>query len=192
MSQPIDTEPDTIRDESPELDAATFDLDAWIGGVTGTVRATTIYQRADLMAEVDRLQRELRIAESIDDEDRGMTDESPESIRRQLEQVARDFEASGLTVRVQGQSDGHRERITKVCKKRGIDDEYEITLHHLADAIVEPKGINVDFLRKLGERNEMQLKMLLTAASLASFQPPRVDVPFSSQPSGNRRQRRSG
>jgi len=186
------TEPtDPITDETPELDPATFDLNAWIGGVTPTVRAVTLYQRTDLLGEVDALQRELRIAESIPDEDRGMTDEGPETIRRRLEQVAREFEASALTVKVQGRSDPHREQITKRLKKQGIDDPREVNLHQLADAVVEPAGMTVEFLRHLGDVAEAQLKLLFAAASLASFEAPRVDVPFSSRSSAARSQRRS-
>lgn len=188
-SEPTTDEP--ITDESPELDPATFDLHAWIGGATATVRAVTLYQRTDLLADVDTLQRELRIAEAVPEEDRAMGDESPDSIRRQLEQVAREFESSALVFKVEGRSDGHRDRIAKKLKKQGIDDEYEVTLHQLADAVVAPAGVTVDFLRKLGEVSEAQLKLLLTGSSLASFQPPRVDVPFSPASSGNRKQRRS-
>lgn len=180
-----------ITDETPELDPATFDLNAWINGVAGTVRAVTLYQRSDLLGAIDQLQRELRLAELVPDEDRGMNDPTPDGIRRQIEQTAREFEASALVFKVQGRSDEAREQIAKKLKKKGVTDEYEVVLHQLVDAIMEPKGVTVDFLRSLSERSEPQLKMLLTAASLANFQPPKVDVPFSSASSPSRRRDRS-
>lgn len=180
-----------IDDDSPELDPATFDLDAWISGATSTVRAVTLYQRPDLMAEVDDLTRQLRVAEAIPDEDRGMADASPQGIRSRLEQVAKQFEASALVFKVAGRSDAARERLAKRLKKQGVTDEYEVILHQLADAVVEPKGVTVEFLRTLGERSEAQLKMLGAASSLANHQPPRVDVPFSSASSGGRKRDRS-
>lgn len=174
-------------DETPELDPVAFDLDAWIGGVTSTVRAVTLYQRPDLLAEVDRLQRELRIAEQTPAEDRGMNDPTPDGVRAELERVARLFESSAIVFKVEGRSDEARERIEKRLKKQGVTDELTIVLHQLEDAIVEPKGVTADFLRKLNDRSEPQVKMLLTAASLANFQPPRVDVPFSSGSSATRK-----
>ncbi|TYP82075.1 hypothetical protein [Blastococcus xanthinilyticus] len=185
----MDAHPAEISDATPELDPDTFDLNAWIGGVTGTVRAVTLYQRSDLLAVIDGLQRELRLAELVADEDRGMNDASPDGIRQRIEETAREFEASGLVFKVEGRSDESRERIAKRLKKQNVTDAETVVLHQLADAVVEPKGITVDFLRRLQETSEPQLKMLLTAASLANFQPPKVDVNFSSGSSAGRRQR---
>lgn len=193
--QPVDTEDmtdDVIADVTPELDPAAFDLDAWISGATPTVRAVTLYQRPDLLGEIDALQRQLRIAEQVGDDDRGMNDASPDGIRGQLEQVARDFEASALTFKVQGRSDEARDRIKKRLKKQGVTDEETVVLHQLADAVIEPAGVTPEQLRRLQEASEPQLKMLLTAASLAHYQPPAVDVPFSSGSSrGRKREGRS-
>lgn len=185
----MSTDDGIITDETPEIDPETFDLDAWIGGVTGTVRAVSISQRNDLLGEIDRLKEELRIAESIPDEDRGMNDPTPDGVRRELIQVAREWEASRITVKVQGRSDEARDRVAKRLKKQGVTDEETVVLHQLADAIVEPKGLTAEKLRRLQEASEPQVKMLLAAASLANFQPPQVDVPFSSRSSADRKQR---
>lgn len=185
----MSTMPDEIADATPELDPASFDLDAWIGGVTGTVRAVTLYQKSNLVAEIETLQRELRIAESMSAEDRGMNDPTPDGIRRQIEQVAREFESSTIVVKVEGRSDEARERIAKRLKKQGVTDEETVLLHQMADAIVEPKGITPEWLRKLWEASEPQYKMLLVAASLANYQPPQVNVDFLSKSSGDRKQR---
>lgn len=185
----MSTETDPIADQTPELDPETFDLDAWIGGVTSTVRAVTLYQRPDLLGEIDKLTRELRIAEQVPAEDRGMNDPTPDGIRRQIEAMASEFEKSGVTFKVEGRSDEARERIAKRLKKQGVTDEYDVVLHQLEDAIVSPKGVTISFLRTLAEKSETQLKMLLTVASLANFQPPAVAVPFSSKSSTDRKQR---
>lgn len=180
---------DVTTDDTPDLDPATFDLDAWIGGVTGTVRAVTLYQRSDLLGQIDELQRELRIAEQVSSEDRGMNDPTPDGIRQRIEQAAREFEASGAVFKVEGRSDESRERIAKRLKKQGVTDEETVVIHQLADAIVEPKGVGPEFLRKLGERSEPQLRMLMVAMGRANFEPPKVDVPFSSASSADRKQR---
>lgn len=183
-------EPDFVTDESSELDPDTFDLDAWIGGATATVRAVTLYQRPDLIAEVDRLKEELRIAETISDEDRGMNDPTPDGVRQQLTEVARQWEASRLTVKIEGRSDEAREKIAKRLKKQGVTDEETIVLHQLADAIIEPKGLTAEKLRKLQAVSEPQVKLLLVSAAYANGQPPRVDVPFSNGSSGSRKRDR--
>jgi len=183
---------DTDIDVTPELDPESFDLDAWIGGVTGTVRAVTLYQRSDLLGVIDELQRELRIAEQVPAEDRGMNDPGPDSIRQRIEQAAREFEASGVVFKVEGRSDEARDRIKKRLKKQGVTDEETVVLHQLADAIIEPKGVTPEFLRKLQDRSEAQLRMLLVAMGKAAIEAPKVDVPFSSASSqGRRREARS-
>lgn len=178
---------DAIVDASPALDPATFDLTAWINGATSTVRAVTLYQRADLLAEVDELNRQLRLAESIPEGDRGMGDPSPQGIRRKLEQVAGEFQASAVVFKVESRSTDARERIAKRAKKQGVTDENEVVLHQLVDAIKEPAGVTVEHLRTLNERSEAQVRLLMTAASMANVQAPRVDVPFSSESSGSRK-----
>lgn len=180
---------DITTDETPDLDPATFDLDAWIGGVTGTVRAVTIYQRPDLLGQIDELQRQLRVAESVPAEDRGMNDATPDGIRNQIEQIAREFEASGVVFKIEGRSDEARDRIKKRLKKQGVNDEETVVLHQLADAIVEPKGVTPEFLRKLQDKSETQLRMLLVTMGKATIEPPKVDVPFSSASSPDRKQR---
>lgn len=178
-----------IVDASPELDPATFDLDAWIGGATSTVRAVTLYQRPDLVGVIDELQRQLRLAEMVADEDRGMNDPTPDGIRGEIERVAREFEKSGLLVKIEGRTDEARDRIEKRLKKQNVTDKETVVLHQLADAIIEPKGVTPEFLRKLQAVSEPQLKTLLVAAGLASLEPPKVDVPFSRASSADRRQR---
>ena len=182
---------DTIADETPQLDPKTFDLTAWINGATSTVRAVTLYQRPDLVAQVDELQRQLRVAEAIPEDDRGMNDATPQGIRQRLEQVAKEFEASALVFKVEGRSDEAREKIAKKLKKQNVTDEYEVALHQLADAIGEPKGVTVEFLRVLSDRSESQLKKLNATFLAANFVAPQVDVPFSNGSSDSRRRDRS-
>lgn len=182
-----DAPDDESVDETPELDPATFDLDAWIDGAKPVVRAVTLYQRPDLLGVIDALQRDLRVAELVPDEDRGMNDPTPEGVRQKIEEAAHQFEASALVFRVEGRSDEARERIEKRLKKQDVKDTTSITLHQLADAIIEPKGVTASFLRKLQDTSESQVRMLLVAAGMANHEPPKVDVPFSSASSRSRK-----
>lgn len=175
-----------VTDDTPEPDPATFDVAAWVSGVTGTIRSVKLYQRADLLADVDDLTQRLRVAESVSAEDRGLNEESPSSIRQELEQVAHQFEASAVTFKVQGRSDDWREKVQKRLKKAGVTDDDEVLFHQVAESVVEPKGVTVEVLRALAEVNETQYKMLVVASSLANNQPPRVDLPFSRASSKSR------
>jgi len=177
-------------DETAEQDAKTFQLDAWFSGVTPTFRSCTLYQRADLMARVDELTTRLRLAEAMPQEDRQLSDESPAAIRREIEELAEEFEASAITFKVQGRSDAYRDGLKKKLKKQGIEEDAQVGLHILADAIVEPRGVTVEHLQRLADVSEAQLSILFRAVALASTEAPRVDVPFSSGSSSSRGGRR--
>lgn len=185
MSEIPETFAAGITDATPDLDAETFDFEAWVAGVTPTVRAVKVYAAAHLLEQVDDLERRLRVAESIPATERGITDESPDQLRQQLLDVATQFEASAKVFKVQGRSDDYVARLKARLKEQGITDEGDVTLHQLADAIISPR-VTVDGLRRLGEVSEPQLKTLITASALANYQPPRVDVPFSSGSSKTR------
>jgi len=184
--------PDTTADETPDIDPATWDAAAWIAGATSTVRSVKLHQRADLMAVSDELQDKLRLARMIPADDRALGELSPEAILEQLEQVARQFEASAIVIKVEGRSDESRKAIEKrLTNGKTKPDEDEVTLHQLADAVIEPPGITVDFLRMLRERMQAQYQQVLLAYVQASGQPPAVTLPFSSESSSSRRRDRS-
>lgn len=182
---------DQIADASPDLDPEDFDVDEWVSGVTKTVRAVKLYRRGDLVALQDDLQQRLRVARAIPDEDRGLNDESPEAVAQELERVARDFEASAAWWKVEGRTNESRERIAKRLKKDGVTDEDVVSMHQLADAVIKPEGVTVAVLARLRESSEAQYNLLVQAYVMASGQAPRVDVPFSSGSSADRRRDRS-
>ena len=119
-----------------------------------------------------------------------MGDPSPEGIRGQMTDIARQWESSRLTVKIEGRSDEAREKIAKRLKKQGVTDEATVALHQLADAIIEPKGLTPEKLRKLQDVSEPQVKLLLVSYAYACGQPPRVDIPFSNDSSGGRKRDR--
>lgn len=169
------------------LDAETFSLDDWVSGIVGTTRSVRLYSRADLLAEIDEVQARIRVTRQIPAEDRGINDESPESLSAHLEVLAEQFEESGRTFRVQGRSFAHREALEKRLKDVDPDvSDEDVFLHQLADQVVEPSGVTVDTLRVLHERAEPQLAMLSAAARSANTEAPTVTLPFSSRSSGGR------
>ncbi len=189
--------PTDSADETPEVDAATFDLNAWIAGVQPTVRSVTLYQRADLLAEVAELERRIKIAERAqagagpEDEDELDGGDDVESLRARLNEVLDAWAASAVTFRVQGRTDEWREQKKKELIRQGIKDETEITLRLLAQSIIAPAGITYEHLAHLNAVSQPQVKLLLVAWTTANHQPPAVTVPSSPasspRPAGRRR-----
>lgn len=178
------------------LDPTTFDWNGWLNGATPVTRSVTIYQRPDLLADIEEIQTRIRIEGNIPDQDRGLNDPKPEDLQQQLEQVVNEFRASSLVIRVRGRSDERQDRVSKAYRATlpktpppgETDEELEDrknqqavdeTLHQLADAIVSPPGITVDHLRKLVDISETQVKMLSAASGMADKEAPRVTAPFS-------------
>lgn len=191
--------PDSV-DETPDetLDPATFDIASWIAGVKSTIRSVTLYQRPDLLAEADELERKIAIAGRArppqgDGEDTLGEDDDLTQLTDRLTAVLRDFSASAMTFRVQGRTDEWRDAAEKRLKKAGVRDETELVLRQLAESIVSPAGITYEHLAHLNEVSQPQVKMLLVAWQMANSAPPRanVDVPFSRPSSRSPAPRRS-
>ena len=176
------TTDDTFSGQNTEPTVEDFDPAAWLSGATGTQRSVTIYGRGDLIAEVDELDRQARLARDAPDTDRALGDSTPESLEERRDALYAEFEASAVNVRVQGRSEAWLLAIQKRLKKAGIaadDKTGEWTLHYLAEAIVTPKGIDVAWLRQFREMSESQYNRLVQAFIAACGAPPAVTLPFS-------------
>ena len=79
-----------------------FDVDAWLDGLSRPQRSVRVYQRGDIMAQLDDLAAQIEHAESVDDGERGLVDASPASLRAQYAQLAEEMKAASLLVTVQG------------------------------------------------------------------------------------------
>lgn len=116
---------------------ADFDLDEWIDGTTGITGIARLIQRGDLLAERDRLEAELRVAQQTDEGERMVGDSSrPEMIEQRIDDVYRQIWDSMLLLHIQDRTVARRDQIEKRLKKQGVDVA-DIGLHVLADAIVK-------------------------------------------------------
>mgnify|MGYP001740662393 FL=1 len=158
------TEPDTTV--TPE----TFDLAAWIAGVTPVQRTITIYARGDLFADLSALETrydEAKRAANVDD---------MRALREQMREVADQIKASALDITVQGRSADWVQRFRKDMEDRGVDGD-QATLEQLAAQITAPEGLTVDMLATLRDRIEPQLVALVQAVATVNTQAPRISVP---------------
>lgn len=158
------TEPDTTV--TPE----TFDLAAWIAGVTPVQRTVTLYARGDLFADLSALEArydEAKRAANVDD---------MRVLKEQMREVAARIKASALDITVQGRSADWVQRFRKDCEDRGVDGD-QATLEQLAAQITAPEGLTVDMLATLRDRIEPQVVALVQAVATVNTQAPRISVP---------------
>ena len=146
----------------------TFDLAAWIAGVTPVQRTVTLYARGDLFAALSALETrydEAKRAANVDD------------MRALKEQMrAAQIKASALDITVQGRSAEWVQRFRKDMDERGIDGD-QATLEQLAAQITAPTGLTVDMLATLRDRIEPQVVALVQAVATVNTQAPRLSVP---------------
>lgn len=158
------TDPDTTV--TPE----TFDLAAWIAGVTPVQRTVTLYARGDLFADLSALENrydEAKRAANVDD---------MRGIKEQMREVAARIKASALDITVQGRSADWVQRFRKDCEDRGVDGD-QATLEQLAAQITAPEGLTVDMLATLRDRIEPQVVALVQAVATVNTRAPRISVP---------------
>lgn len=148
----------------------TFDLAAWIAGVTPVERTVTVYAHGHLFAVLSALEaeyNEAKAAVNVDD----MRD-----AKAKMRTVANQIRASALDITVQGRSADWVQRFRKDCEDRGLDGD-ETTLEQLAAQIIAPEGITPAMLATLRARIEPQVVALLQAVAAVNTQTPRISVP---------------
>lgn len=172
-----------------------FNLDEWISGVRSTVRSCTIYQRADLLAELEDLERRLQLVEAEDAEEFGIEDaaDSAEALNARIDQVYKQLLDSAVTFKVEGRSadwlKAKEKEIVRHSMTHGTNDEQKaqvVTRHQLADAIIQPAGITAEHLEVLEEVAGAQYRRLVATFFAACSQAPTVSAPTSPSSSAKR------
>lgn len=160
----------THTDPDTQVTPETFDLAAWIAGVTPVQRTVTLYARGDLFADLSALESrydEAKRAANVDD---------MRALKEQMREVADQIRASALDVTVQGRSVDWVQRFRKDMEERGLDSD-RATLEQLAAQITAPEGLTVDMLATLRDRIEPQVVALVQAVAAVNTQAPRISVP---------------
>lgn len=190
----------------PELVPDTFDLDKWIDGTCGLTKIATVYQRGDLFAEVEKLQKELAKAEKISKDQRGVGDRAPEQVEEEWAAAAQKLTDSAILLHVQDRTEERRRKIrgdlAKTMKvdldKLNADDDETITLHVIADAIVKvetpdgkvkdlPDGFPPNRLRDLKDRlGDAGIYDLIETYRRVTMEAPLVAAPLSRRSSSDR------
>lgn len=181
-----------------------LDLDKWLDGTCGLTRTAKIYQRGDLIAAIDELERELAVAQRVEKElgkgERGLTDRSAEQIRREIDDLSREVLDSALILHVQDRTEERRVKIREECLKQlkvsdednmSFADRETINYRIIADAIVKietadgkakqlPDGLPPNKLREMVQRlGDAALGDLWTAYRRVTMEAPQVSAPLS-------------
>ena len=184
-------EKDTTPEETPEPVLPLpedFDLDAWMSGVRSTVRSVTIYQRGDLLAEIEETERQIQLAGAPDAEEFGMEDAGAgaEVLNARLDAAYKALLASGVTFKVEARSNDWLEDIhssvTQASEGRSLTKEERLSIanmRQLAGAIIEPQGVTYEHLKGLEQASGAQYRKLLAAFFQANAVAPVVTAPTS-------------
>lgn len=149
-----------------------FDLDAWIDGAERPRHSVTVYQKAGLIADLDRL------AEQIENEDGEEVDGpsmSGGSLRAEYAKLAQQFHDSALTFTVQDHDPAEKQALADA--NPGLTPT-ELGYIVIADAIVSPK-VTAEQLKRIESKiGPAQFDQIPIAYHRASTEIPSVSADF--------------
>lgn len=155
-----------------------FDFDAWLDDAERPERAVTVYQRAGLIADLDRLGEQINNADETEDVDGPSMAGGVGKLRAEYQKIAQQFHDSALTIRVSGHSDEEKREFA-VTHKGDTGLVYIV----LADAITAPK-VTAEQVKRLEKKlGPAQFGLILTAYHQASTEIPVVSADFLPKPS---------
>lgn len=180
---------------STDLIPADFDLDEWIAGVRATERSVEIYQRGDLVAVAEDLIRRHEMAERVKDTDRGISDDSPDALLIQLEDVQRQLSESMAVWTVRALSPEQIKKANAAAKKAvarskkpGV--EPDATAYLIAAAVTQVRlgdgrvkdgvtGKQIQAMRDSDDIGPAVVMRLWSALAQAMSEEPSIQAPFS-------------
>ena len=149
-----------------------FDFDAWLDDAERPAHSVTVYQKAGLIADLDRL------AEQIGNEDEEEVD-GPSmgggSLRAQYAKLAKQFHDSALTIRVQSLTKDEQKEIQKAHADLDAGD---LGCEILAAAITEPKATAAQVKKLARVIGDAQTARIMSAYTQACSEVPEVSADF--------------
>lgn len=137
-------------------------VDDWIEGAKRTERQVTIYQRADLLADLDDLDRQIDLAQRANDVD------LLAELDAQWQAVAQTFSNSALHIRIRGLSGDEIKALKAEASLNRIELD-ETSAAVIAAATVDPKLSTEQVLRlvqTVGDAQVMKIAQTVNDACL--------------------------
>lgn len=176
-----DTTPaEEIRDVTPEnaMTPEGFDLQAWLAGARPSRRATTIFARPDLLADIDVLSERVIVARSAG------TQAEVAGLLAQIRDIREAVAASSLDIVVEARSAQVQDDLrASLGIVEGQEPTTEQTIAFIAAHIVEPEGFDAAALSRFNEVSPQQVVKIAQAVRVANDSAPVIPAPFSQGPS---------
>ena len=161
----------------------TFNLDEWLSGASRPTRSVQIFQRGDMLAELDELGRKIERAEAADDGQRAVSEKGPLALRYEYAKKLEEFSATSIDVRVHGHDvDETRDIMAERYEKSDVP---AINRDLVFDALVFPEMTREQydlFVDKIGPAQFENIKGAYTAACNAEVKPSADFLPPVSTP----------
>jgi len=156
-----------------------FDFDKWLDDADRPERAVTVYQKAGLIADLDRLEQQIVNADD-DEVDGPSMGGGVGKLRAEYAKVAKQFHDSALTLTVGGRSDDEKREFA--AANLDVKPE-EMGYAILADAISSPKVTAAQVKRLEKKIGPAQFALIVTGFKSASEDVPSVSADFLPKPS---------
>lgn len=151
-----------------------FDVDAWIADAERPARSVTVYQKAGLIADLDRLGEQINNADDEDVDGPSMGG-GVGKLRAKYAKLAQQFHESGLTLRIEGRDEDEKRVIVKA--NEGLEPT-QMGYAVIADAITSHK-ISGEQLGKLAAKvGEVQFNRVIAMFHEACTAIPAVSADF--------------
>jgi len=156
-----------------------FDFDKWLDDADRPERAVTVYQKAGLIADLDRLEAQIQNADD-DEVDGPSMGGGVGKLRAEYAKVAKQFHDSALTLTVGGRSDDEKREFA--AANLDVKPE-EMGYAILADAISSPKVAAAQVKRLEKKIGPAQFALIVSGFKSASEDVPSVSADFLLKPS---------
>ncbi|NOJ59760.1 hypothetical protein [Arthrobacter sp. 260] len=160
-----------------------FDLDGWVKGIKRPERSVTVYQRPDIIAELDELERQIKTARRVAQDDEGSlgSKRSLRALEGEYQRMAQEFSDSALTIRLRLVDADEKKRIVAKSKKGDMAD---FAGRMWSAAIISPKVTPKQALALLSSIDEVQLAAVQEKFDAMQADMPSVSADFLPRSSG--------
>lgn len=157
-----------------------FDFDAWLDDASRPEHGVTVYQKAGLIADLDRLAEQITNADETEDVDGPSMAGGTGLLREEYAKLAQQFHDSALTIRVQGLNEDEQIEIRKAHADLEASDLGRVVI---AEAITYPRVTPAQVKKLEKAIGDAQFGKILAAYYKACKEIPTVSADFLPKPS---------
>ena len=160
-----------------------FDVDAWIADAKLPEHTVTVYGRADLLAEADKLIDAIEAAENDRELERSVGESSADELRAEYERVREQFLASAMHVRVRAISSTEAEELDKRQKEKELTPAQR-QIEEIVLGTVSPK-LTTERVERLADTiGSLQTMLIWNGIRRCGAEVPEVSAAFLPSASG--------